>query len=87
MATIPAVGAGGPELPSGEPEVFGQTNVWNDAVLIEESPTKDNDAFPVAPSSLVDDVEKWVVYFKGKRLGLFRKYAGALDNLGVSDLL
>ena len=82
MAEIPSQDTGVPDFQSGQPEIFAQAKVWNDTVLIEDAPEKDTEAFQADLPSLVGDVGKWVVYFKGTRLGIFRAYNGALDKLG-----
>lgn len=68
------------DFPTDHPSRLMQAEVWNDTVMIEDELAMDVEAFHADLLSLVDEVENWVVYFKGKRVGTFPTYEDAMDH-------
>src|SRR5450755_2947109 len=66
------------DFPSDQPELAEQATVWSDTLMNEDTEATDSEAFQADLPSLSGEVGKWVVYFQGKRLGIFPTYTDAL---------
>ena len=68
-----------PDFRSDYQSCLTQAEVWNDTIMQDDELAKDTEAFQADLLSLVDEVGDWVVYFKGKRVGIFPTYEDAMD--------
>jgi hypothetical protein len=66
------------DFQSSHPQPIEEMSSWSDTRLSEEAFLTDEEAFHAELPSLADYVGNWVVYFHGKRLGIFPTYTEAL---------
>jgi hypothetical protein len=66
------------DLQSARSANVAQEHALSDTVMNETVPVMDAEAFHADLPSLSDHAGKWVVYYRGERLGIFPTYTEAL---------